>query len=119
MQSEGEASLIFFDGVLSHAVRKAPAAGDFRVHELHGGSVAGHHPSPVQLEVARAALAAAPTPTAYARIDLVPGAAGPVVMEAELIEPELFLPHSPGAADRFATALAGRLAGTNGDSYAS
>jgi glutathione synthase/RimK-type ligase-like ATP-grasp enzyme len=119
VQSEGETSLIFFDGVLSHSVRKVPATGDFRVHEIHGGSVVGHDPTAAELEVAHGALAAAPTPTVYARIDLVPGPGGPAVMEAELIEPELFLPRSPGAAGRFAAALAARLPRAGVDSYPS
>ena len=37
--SAGETSLIYFGGVFSHAVRKIPAAGDFRVQVFHGGTV--------------------------------------------------------------------------------
>lgn len=105
----GEASLIFFDGLLSHAVRKVPADGDYRVQELYGGSLHAHEPSGEELAIAEAALAAAPAATAYARIDLVEGDAGPLLMEAELIEPELFLPLDPEAAGRFATCLVRRL----------
>ncbi|MBA2564888.1 MAG: hypothetical protein H0V09_05645, partial [Gemmatimonadetes bacterium] len=36
---EGEWSLIFFGGELSHAILKRPAAGDFRVQERFGGTV--------------------------------------------------------------------------------
>jgi glutathione synthase/RimK-type ligase-like ATP-grasp enzyme len=111
VQSDGEASLIFFDGRLSHAVRKIPATGDFRVHQHYGGTLVAHTPSPAELTVAQAALAVAPEPAVYARIDLVPGPAGPVVMEAELIEPELFLGSHPAAADRYARCLAARLNG--------
>ena len=60
-------------------------------------------------EVAEAALAAVAHdgPLLYARVDLVPGPDGaPVVMELELTEPSLFLSTSPGAADRFAQAVA-------------
>ncbi|MDQ2895920.1 MAG: hypothetical protein M3Y09_09790 [Actinomycetota bacterium] len=56
------------------------------------------------------ALAALPAAPLYARIDLV-GAAAPKVMEAELIEPELFLGLAPGAARRYADALCARLTG--------
>jgi len=107
---DGESSLVFFDGRYSHAVRKLPAGGDFRVQEFYGGSVHDHLPGRDELAVAEAALAASPAPTAYARIDLVTGEDGPMVMEAELIEPELFLPMAPGSAARFAATLAGRLA---------
>ena len=43
----------------------------------------------------------------YARIDLVPGPGGaPLVMELEVAEPSLVLATSPGAAERFAQAVA-------------
>jgi glutathione synthase/RimK-type ligase-like ATP-grasp enzyme len=109
VQTAGETSLIFFDGQFSHGVRKIPAAGDFRVHQHYGGTLVAHTPSPSELAVAQAALAVAPAPAAYARIDMVPGASGPVVMEAELIEPELFLGSDPAAPGRYARCLAARL----------
>ena len=42
------------------------------------------------------------SPTAYARVDLLPGADGPVVLEVELTEPSRFLECSPGSAARAA-----------------
>jgi glutathione synthase/RimK-type ligase-like ATP-grasp enzyme len=107
----GECSLIYFDANFSHAVRKLPAEGDYRVQDRHGGSVHAHDPTPRELAVAQATLAVAPSATSYARIDLIDGEAGPTVMEAELIEPELFLPDDPAAAGRFAQVLAQRVAG--------
>lgn len=117
IQSDGETSLIFFDGQLSHAIRKVPAAGDFRVHQHYGGTVLHHTPSPAELTVATAALAVAPAATGYARIDMVPGSSGPAVMEAELIEPELFLGSDPAAPGRYARCLARRLNGTARAAY--
>jgi glutathione synthase/RimK-type ligase-like ATP-grasp enzyme len=38
IQSGGELSLLFFDGVFSHAVCKRPKAGDYRVQFQFGGS---------------------------------------------------------------------------------
>jgi glutathione synthase/RimK-type ligase-like ATP-grasp enzyme len=38
IQSGGELSLLFFDGVFSHAVSKRPKAGDYRVQFEFGGS---------------------------------------------------------------------------------
>ena len=49
-------------------------------------------------------------PLPYARVDLVEGPTGPRLVEAELIEPELFFRLAPGAADALAEALVGRLA---------
>ena len=51
-------------------------------------------------------LAAAPTPTTYARVDLIRGMDGGLqVMELELIEPALFLHCVPEAEARFAEAI--------------
>ena len=101
----GEVSLMYFGGELSHAVLKRPARGDFRVHAEHGGSVATHVPTEAERAVADAVLAAIPVPATYARIDLVTTAGGPLLMEAELIDPELFLPFDAAAAPRFADVL--------------
>jgi glutathione synthase/RimK-type ligase-like ATP-grasp enzyme len=105
----GEVSLIYFDGQYSHSVRKLPATGDFRVQERHGGTLHLHEPTASELAVGSAALAAAPTPSAYARVDLVEFEGNPVIMELELIEPELFLRRSPGAVQRFARLLKATL----------
>jgi glutathione synthase/RimK-type ligase-like ATP-grasp enzyme len=106
--SEGEMSLVYFDGELSHAVRKVPAVGEYRVQDHHGGTVHPHTANAAERKVAEQTLAAAPAATAYARIDLVAGPDGPLVMEAELIEPELFLPYDPPSVHRFARVLADR-----------
>jgi glutathione synthase/RimK-type ligase-like ATP-grasp enzyme len=102
----GESSLIYFGGQFSHAIRKLPAAGDYRVQEHHGGSVVPHEPTDAELAVAAATLAAAPAAIAYARVDLVDVDGSPAVMELEAIEPQLFLDHDPGASGRFATHIA-------------
>ena len=101
----GEASLLFASGKLSHAVRKVPRAGDYRVHEEYGGVNTADEPRSDELEVALAALAACPGPCLYARVDLVQGDDGPLVMEVELTEPSLYLVEAPAAADTFAEAV--------------
>lgn len=101
----GETSLLFCAGELSHAVRKVPAAGDYRVHEQYGGVNTVVDPDPAELEVAQAALAACPGPLLYARVDLVQGDDGPLVMEVELTEPSLYLVEQPGAAETYAEAI--------------
>ena len=101
----GEVSLVFFDGEYSHAVRKVPASGEYRIHEHHGGTVQSYTPTETELAVSRRALATAPAATSYGRVDLVELEQGPAVMELELIEPELFLPYAPGATARYARTL--------------
>jgi glutathione synthase/RimK-type ligase-like ATP-grasp enzyme len=107
--TSGETSLVYFDGVLSHAVRKRAAPGDFRIHREYGGTVEPHVAHREERAVAEAVFAAAPARTSYARIDFVESAGGPALMEAEMIEPELFLPVDPESAGRLARCLAGRL----------
>lgn len=105
----GEVSLVYFGGRFSHAIRKQPAPGDFRVQDMYGGTVHPHQPTAAELAVADAVLARTPAPTTYARIDLVEFDGAPALMEAELIEPELFLGATAEAAMNFARVLAGMV----------
>ncbi|MFU8833525.1 MAG: ATP-grasp domain-containing protein, partial [Wenzhouxiangella sp.] len=114
----GEVSLVVIDGEVTHAVRKSAAPGEFRVQDDHGGTVHVHAPSEDEVSVARRALAATPEPVTYARVDLVGSDGGPLVMELELIEPELFFRHAPGAAGRLARSLDALLYDPEADSAA-
>ena len=105
----GEVSLVYFGGRFSHAIRKKPAAGDYRVQDMYGGTVHPHRPAGAELAVAEGVLARTPAPTTYARIDLVEFDGAPALMEAELIEPELFLGATPEAALSFARVLGGMV----------
>jgi hypothetical protein len=104
--ARGEISLVYLDGAFSHAVRKWPAGGDFRVQERFGGSLERVTPPGGVLEFGDAVLAALTRPWIYARVDLVETGRGPVLMELELIEPDLFL--TPEAATRMAAGLLAR-----------
>ena len=106
--AQGEVSLIYFGGTFSHAIRKQPAAGDYRVQDMYGGTNHPYQPAADEVELATLALSATPAPTTYARVDMVrlPDG-GPAVMELELIEPELFLGVDPAAPARFAEVLLG------------
>ncbi len=115
IERDGEWSLVFFDGAFSHAVIKRPRSGDFRVQKEHGGTVDGIVPAASIIDDAARAIAAAPGgPPLYARVDgcVVDGRL--MLMELELLEPELFLRMDQSAADRLASALLGRLSGESG-----
>ena len=99
---DGEVSLVCLGGELSHAVLRRPAAGDFRVQHEHGGSVAPHRPTPAERALAQAVLGAVGADHLRADRRRRRRAQGPLLMEAELIEPELYLPVEPAAAARFA-----------------
>jgi len=104
--SDGEYSLFFFAGQFSHAIVKCPASGDFRVQEQFGGCETAWGASEAAQALAAAALAAAPAPPVYARVDMVGDAAGKLhIMELELIEPSLFLHHAPDKGAAFGTAV--------------
>lgn len=103
--TEGEYSLFYFGGTLSHAISKRPARGDFRVQEEHGGQLAAIEPDASMLACAQKALAVVAEPTLYARVDLVRTQAGLAVMELELIEPSLYLRLCERAPENLAMAV--------------
>ena len=120
----GEHGLLFFDGEYSHAITKGPILAE------DGGYLGGVYdevitpvtPSDAEIELAwrcsRAiarsprsagwALGANTTPL-YARYDVVTGADGPMVIEAELFEPSYFVETAPGSVERVVEAMVGRV----------
>lgn len=105
--SEGEFSLFYFAGQFSHAILKIPEQGDFRVQEQFGGrEVTVEAPSTARA-LAEVAMAVAPGPLTYARVDMVRGESGGFfLMELELIEPSLFLNHTSDCGAAFVAAVA-------------
>ena len=101
----GEAALVFLGWRFSHAARKPPMLGRGEGVRQDRSGRRGVRPAPAtpeQRELAQAVVDAVPAlvpgsaPLLYARIDLVADPAGrPVVLEVELTEPNLFLPHAP------------------------
>ena len=111
IETEGETSLLFFGGALSHVVNKRPVAGEFRIQVQYGGRyVALPEPPAAALALAEKALAAIDENLLYARIDMARGPDGEwLLMEAELIEPDFYLGSSPEGGARFAEAVKARL----------
>ncbi len=111
----GEWSLVFVQGLLSHALLKTARPGDFRVQEEHGGRIQARTPDAALAAGAGRALAAAarrlelPEPPLYARVDGVVAGARFLLMELELIEPALYFGLAPGSEARLAEALLQRL----------
>lgn len=109
IEQHGERSLIFLDGNYSHAVRRhLPLLEGPEVDYLMQPVEA----SPAEREAAQKILAYLPFPDLlYARVDLIPDPEGkPVLLELELIEPQLFLREHPAGAPVLARAFARRLA---------
>jgi glutathione synthase/RimK-type ligase-like ATP-grasp enzyme len=106
VEAEGELSLFYFDRRFSHAVAKVAKAGDFRVQHQFGGVSTATDPEPAARATAEAVLAKVEGPLLYARIDLIRGLDGQwALMEAELIEPDLFLQYDPGQGAAYAEAV--------------
>ena len=113
---EGEYSFLYFGGRFSHAVRKTPKAGDYRIQSLYGGAEETYVPTQAERDHARAILDVLDDIPLYARVDLLRGLDGSLkLIELECIEPYLYLPHAKGeggeneGAQKFAKALKAKL----------
>jgi len=102
----GEWSLVFIGGRYSHAALKVPVTGDFRVQAQYGGRVVPGAPAPGVVDTASRVVFALPVLPLYARVDgFIDGSGDLVLMEVELIEPELFLGLEAMASSRLADVL--------------
>lgn len=107
--SGGEVSMVYAGGRFSHAVVKRASDGDFRVQKDFGGVVEVVAPSAALLAFGETVMAHVPASCAYARVDAVASARGPLLMELELIEPELYFSIVPTSAEPMARAIVDRL----------
>lgn len=125
--SNGERSLVFFCGRLSHATRSIPADGDFRAHPNYGGTSDPYEPTYEIVEDAATVLQFAcdhlgidPTDLPYARVDGIERNGEFVLMELELIEPYLSLDTATEAFPTFADAIENTVVGSkspNGEGF--
>lgn len=99
---EGELSFHFFNNEFSHAVRKVPKAGDFRVQEEHGGATETYFAKDEEVNWTRQFLL---EDYLYARVDLLPYQNQLCLIELELIEPALYFSKDPLSAQRFVKAI--------------
>jgi len=107
---DGETSIVYAGGAFSHAVVRRAKDGDFRVQQDFGGNVEAVSPSPSLLSFAASVMTRVPDSCLYARVDVVESGRGPLLMELELIEPELYFLHAPEGAHRMAREIVTRLA---------
>ncbi len=110
VESDGEFSAIFIDGEMTHAVRKIPVAGDYRVQDDFGAKDEPWRPTAEEQVLARRVVEAAPPDLLYARVDFLRDDGGALcVTELELVEPSLFFRHGRHAATKLADAVVKRL----------
>lgn len=123
IDDSGETALCFVPGAdggleFSHAFRKAAIlivddptqeGGLFAKEEI-----SPRRPSSAEIALAETVLAArsvrALGPLGYARVDVVPAATGPVLLELELVEPSMYFHVAPGSAARAARGFARLIA---------
>lgn len=102
---DGEYSLFYFGGSFSHAIKKCPANGDFRVQEEHGGDFFQVVPPDSVKHVAELALNSVNEPMLYARVDVAMlNDQTPAIIEMELIEPSLYFGVDEASTERFVNA---------------
>jgi len=89
--TSGEWSLVFFNSEYSHAILKLPQNGDFRVQDNYGGSSQLKTPNCDTIAQATDIIRLLDKDLLYARVDGIVVNQQFLLMELELIEPDLFL----------------------------
>jgi glutathione synthase/RimK-type ligase-like ATP-grasp enzyme len=116
--AEGELSLMWLGGTVTHAVKKQAKPGDFRVQDDHGGTVVTHDMTSEERAFAEHAMDVTVDVMAqrdmgmplYARVDMVRDLYGSwAVSELEMVEPELWFRVCPEAALVLAQAITEHL----------
>ena len=114
VDDRGETGMLFFAGEYAHAFRKgALLVGEPRGADeiLAAEDITSRVAEPAELDLARRAIGSVTSlcgsPPTYARVDVVWGGGGPMLMELELIEPSLFLPLAPASVERYLDAVLG------------
>ncbi len=102
--SSGEISLIFFNRRYSHSVLKTTKGTDFRVQAEYGGKVSTCTPEEHIILEASSILSHFSGDLLYARIDGIISDRHFMLMEIELIEPDLFFDYASSSHQRFVEA---------------
>jgi glutathione synthase/RimK-type ligase-like ATP-grasp enzyme len=108
VETDGEMSVFVLGGEVTHAVRKTPAADDYRVHDHWGGSSELIAAPPALAALALRTCEVLPAPPLYARIDLLRARDQWQIVEVEATEPSLWLDVAPASAT--ATLVAATIA---------
>jgi hypothetical protein len=110
VEERGEFSCIFFEHIFSHAVKKVPVRGDYRVQDDFGASDFAWQASADMLAICQRVLSKLSVPVLYARCDFLLNDQGhPRLIELELIEPSLFFRHESASPARLANAIVERI----------
>lgn len=100
--TSGEISVMVVAGEPLHAVVKRPRQGGWLVQSEHGGVTERLDLDDALAGAAHTVLGALDRSPSYARVDLLHDGDRYLLIELELVEPELFFQHAPATADRLA-----------------
>jgi glutathione synthase/RimK-type ligase-like ATP-grasp enzyme len=95
INTSGEISMVFIQNEFSHAVRKTPIEGDFRVQSMFGGQYETFEPTSKLISQALNYLKAIEDNLLFARFDGVMEGDEFLLMEIEMIEPDLYFEFNP------------------------
>jgi glutathione synthase/RimK-type ligase-like ATP-grasp enzyme len=115
VEHSSETGLVYLGGTFSHAFAKGPllaAERDMEAGLYAREQISSRRPTHAERDLGDRAVAWLTErfgELLYARVDLLPSADGPVIIELELTEPSLFLQTDIGAATRAAHVIAARL----------
>lgn len=110
--SKGEVSTLTFSNGYTFSVTKVPQANDYRVQIKYGGRYSAHKTPEALLEVAKRLFERQGGKTLYQRLDGVWHNGQFLIMEVELIEPDLYLNLSNEALQAFTDSLMLRMGET-------
>jgi glutathione synthase/RimK-type ligase-like ATP-grasp enzyme len=109
IQNTGEISMVFFGGKFSHAIQKVPKSGDFRVQKQFGAKYLKFEPNGDLIDVAANIVEIAGKGSVYARVDGILIKNEFLLMEIEMIEPDLFFEYTPDGPNKFLEAVLARI----------
>ena len=109
VETEGEYSLIFFNGEFSHAVIKKAQPGEFRTQPEYGGTIEPVKPSADLIDIAYDINDSLGVDTLYSRVDGIMSKDEFKLIELEMFEPRLYFAQNEKSVKRFVEAVIERI----------
>lgn len=109
VETEGEYSLIFFNGEYSHAVLKMAQRGEFRTQPEFGGSIQSVKPPADLIDIAYEINDSLGFDTLYSRVDGIMSNDEFKLIELEMFEPRLYFAQNEKSVKRFVEAVIERI----------
>ena len=106
IKTKGEASLMIFNGIFTHAILKKAKKNDFRVQDDFGGTVHHYTPTPKEIAFAEKTYKQCPHNPVYGRVDIMWDEEDDCYLsEVEFLDPEIWLRNAPEKAQFLADAI--------------